>query len=204
MSKRFLVLLTIACVLLSLASAYAQTTATIRGRVADPQDAIVVGATVVARNVATGIEQRTTTTSDGVYTIPALASGTYNVRVEAPNFAIAETKAVALQVGDTRDVNFRLKVGGATQVIEVTGEAPLVETSKTEGSTVLNSTDIARLPALSGTAPRLCREHERLCLASCWCTRRAYRFHRRQRRPGGTRAVQQPQQPVQRGRRQHE
>ncbi len=153
MSKRFLVLLTIACVLLSLASAYAQTTATIRGRVVDPQDAIVVGATVVARNVATGIEQRTTTTSDGLYTVPALPSGTYDVRVEAPNFAIAETKAVMLQVGDTRDVNFRLKVGGATQVIEVTGEAPLVESTKTEGSTVLNNTDIARLPALSGTAP---------------------------------------------------
>ena len=115
MSKRFLVLLTIACVLLPLATVYAQTTAAIRGRVADPQDAIVVGATVVARNVATGIEQRTTTTSDGVYTIPALASDTYNVRVEAPNFATAETKAVALQVGDTRDVNFRLNHGAGSR-----------------------------------------------------------------------------------------
>jgi len=149
MPKRFLLSLTIACLLLPLATAYAQTTATIRGRVADPQDAIVVGATVVALNEATGIEQRTTTTSDGLYTIPALPSGTYDVRVEAANFAKGESKGVKLQVGDTRDVNFKLRVATATSVVEVTGEAPLVETTKTEGSTVLNSTDIARLPALS-------------------------------------------------------
>jgi len=153
MSKRFLVLLTIATILLLLACANGQTTATIRGRVVDPQDAIVVGASVVARNVATGIENRTTTTSDGLYTIPSLATGTYEVRVEAPNFAKAETKGITLLVGDTRDVNFRLKVGGATQVVEVTGEAPLVESTKTDGSTVINDVDMSRLPVETNTAP---------------------------------------------------
>lgn len=153
MSKRLAVLLTIAGLLLPVVTVYAQTTATLRGRVTDPQDAIVVGATVVALNEATGIEQRTTTTSDGVYTIPALTSGTYDVRVEAPNFSKAETKSVKLQVGDTRDVNFKLQIAGKNVVVEVSGQAPLVETTRTEGSTVLNNTDIARLPALSGTAP---------------------------------------------------
>jgi len=149
MPKRFLLSLTIACLLLPLATAYAQTTATIRGRVADPQDAIVVGVKVVARNVDTGIERETKTTSDGLFVIPFLASGTYDVRVEAPNFAKAEARGVKLEVGDTRDVNFKLKVGAANQVVEVTGEAPLVEATKTEGSTVVNSADMARLPVQS-------------------------------------------------------
>ncbi|MFZ3214124.1 MAG: carboxypeptidase regulatory-like domain-containing protein [Terriglobales bacterium] len=153
MPKRFLLSLTVACFLLPLAAAHAQTTATIRGRVADPQDAIMVGVKVVARNVNTGIERETKTTSDGLYVIPFLQTGTYDVRVEAPNFAKAETKGVNLDVGDTRDANFKLKVGAATQVVEVTGEAPLVESTKTEGSTVINDTDVARLPTESNTAP---------------------------------------------------
>src|SRR5919197_1507627 len=104
MSKRLVVLLTMAFLLAPLAMVYAQATATIRGRVSDPQDAVMVGVRVVARNVATGIERDTTTTSDGVYVIPFLPSGTYNVRAEAPNFAKAETPGVKLQVGETRDV----------------------------------------------------------------------------------------------------
>jgi len=152
MAKRSLVLLTITCLLLPLA-AYAQTTATIRGRVSDPQDAIVVGVKVVAHNVDTGINRETKTTSDGLYVIPFLASGTYNVLVEAPNFAKAETKGIKLEVGDSRDVNFRLRVGATTQVVEVTGQAPLVETTKTEGSSVIGDREIQRLPAQAGSAP---------------------------------------------------
>jgi len=148
MPKRLVVALTIACLFLPVA-AYAQTTATIRGRVVDPQDAVVVGGKVVAHNVDTGIDRDTKTTSDGLYAIPFLPSGTYDVHVIAPNFAMAEAKGVKLEVGDTRDINFKLRVAGKTEVVEVTGEAPLIETTKTEGSTVLNSTDIARLPALS-------------------------------------------------------
>jgi len=153
MTKRSLILLTIACLLLPLAAVYAQTTATIRGRVVDPQDAIIVGVKVAAKNVETGIDHRTTTTSDGLYVIPLLASGVYDVRVEAPNFAKAEAKGIKLQVGESRDVNFKLQIAGKTEVVEVTGQAPLVETNKTEGSTVINDTDISRLPALTVTAP---------------------------------------------------
>jgi len=154
MTKRFLVLLTVACLLFPLAAAFGQaTTATIRGRVTDPQGAVVVGATVVAHDLATGLDHRTTTTSDGGYVIPLLPIGNYDVRVEAPNFARAETRGITLLVGEVRDVNFQLKLGGTTQVVEVTGQAPLVETAKTEGSSVLNDKDITRLPALSGTAP---------------------------------------------------
>ena len=140
MSKRCLALLAIVYFFLPLCGLYAQT-ATIRGRVSDPQDAILVGVTIVARNVATGIERNTKTTSDGLYVIPFLPSGTYDVRVEAPNFAKAETKGVKLEVGDVRDVNFRLQIAGATQVVEVTGAAPLIETTKTDVSTVINDTE---------------------------------------------------------------
>ena len=149
MPRRLVLLLTVGCLLFPFTTAHAQTTATIRGRVTDPQDAIMVGAKVVARNVATGLEEATTTTSDGLYVIPSLPAGTYDVRVEAAKFAKAETKGIILDVGSTRDVNFKLRVSSATEVVEVTGEAPLVETTKTEGSTVVNDEDMARLPVQS-------------------------------------------------------
>ncbi len=128
---------------------YAQspsTTGTILGTVLDPQGAAVPKATVVAKNLDTGIERTTTTTSDGLYRIPNLSPGVYEIRVEATGFAKAEAKGVKLQVGDQQDVNFKLALAGVTEVVRVTAEAPLIQSTKTDVSVTVNDSDMARLP----------------------------------------------------------
>src|SRR5713101_7966645 len=121
--------------------AYAQSasTATIVGVVVDAaQGASIPNAAVTATNVATRIAFSTKTTSTGDYTITLLPPGTYDVKVEAQGFAVAETKGFKLNVGDQRDLNFKLPVAGTTTTVEVTGVAPLIETTKTAVSSTVD------------------------------------------------------------------
>src|SRR5215469_4518456 len=132
-------------------------TATITGTVVDQQGGVISGATVVARKVDTGIERTTKTTSDGLYRFDSLAPGVYDVRIEMRGFARTEATAVRLQVGEQRDVNFTLSASGATEKVTVTA-SPLVETTKTDVSTVVDEKQVATLPTttsfngLSGVA----------------------------------------------------
>jgi len=131
----------------SIAVSYAQTaTATIVGTVLDPQGAVVANANIVARNVDTGIERSTKSTSEGLYRFGNLPPGVYDVRVEAQGFAKAEAKAVKLQVGEQRDVNFGLLVSGATATVDITAGEALVETGKTDVSNVIDSKQVETLP----------------------------------------------------------
>jgi hypothetical protein len=82
--------------------------ATLNGTVLDTSGAVVPGATVVATNVATGVETRTTTTSAGAYTLPYLPAGTYTLRVSAPGFRTATQENVILRVGQTQTLNITL------------------------------------------------------------------------------------------------
>src|SRR5258707_13644532 len=133
-SRSCLVLLS--CLFLAF-GAFAQSaaTATIVGHVQDPQGAVVANAKVTATNVATNVGRTVGTTSAGDYTIPNLTPGVYTVKVEATTFAPAEAKQFKLNVGEQRDLNFKLVPAGATTSLEVTAEAPLLETTKTEVST---------------------------------------------------------------------
>jgi len=120
--------------------------ATITGRALDPKDASVPGATVTATNVETGMTRTTQTTSDGLYRFDNLPSGIYDLSIEAQSFATTQAKSVKLQVGEHRDINFNLKLAGQTQSVLVTTELPLVETTKTDVSTVIDDKDVASLP----------------------------------------------------------
>jgi Carboxypeptidase regulatory-like domain/TonB dependent receptor len=129
---------------------HAQTASgTILGRVVDPKDLVIPGAAVVARKVDTGIERTTVTTVEGLYRFDNLPPGFYDVRVEAQNFARAEAKAVKLQVGEQRDVNFRLALAGTVERVAVSSEIPLVETSKTDVSSVIDDKQVPGLPVTS-------------------------------------------------------
>src|SRR6266851_5307626 len=147
-TRRITSLLMLAALLTSsIAVSYAQTaTATIVGTVLDPQSGVVANATVVARNVDTGIERTTQTTSEGLYRFGNLPPGVYDVRVDAQGFSKAEAKAVKLQVGEQRDVNFALVVPGTTATVDITASDALVETGKTDVSSVIDSKQVATLP----------------------------------------------------------
>jgi hypothetical protein len=148
MTRRTMSLLMLTVMLVSAVPAsYAQTaTATIVGDVIDPQGAVVANATVVARNVETGIERTTKSTSEGLYRFGNLPPGVYDLSVEAQGFAKAGAKAVKLQVGEQRDVNFSLVVSGTTATVDITAAEPLVETGKTDVSSVIDSKQVATLP----------------------------------------------------------
>src|SRR5712691_9195025 len=124
--------------------------ATIVGVVTDSQGAVVPNATVTATNTATGIVSSTKTTNSGNYVIPNLSASTYDVRVEATSFSPHVAKGVKLNVGDQRDLNFKLAAGSTSQTIEVTSETPLVESTKTDVSSSVTDLDMERLPTFAG------------------------------------------------------
>jgi len=120
--------------------------ATITGRALDPKGASVFNAVVMATNTETGITRTTQTTSDGLYRFENLAPGIYNVAIDASGFSRAEAKSVKLQIGEQRDVNFNLELAGQKQSVVVTSELPLVETTKTDVSTVIDDKAVGNLP----------------------------------------------------------
>src|SRR5437764_757507 len=79
--------LSLAACWLSATAAFAQTDrGTITGTVQDPANAVIAGAVVVGKNLATGSTSQTTTTSTGNFTLPALPAGIYEVTADAPGF----------------------------------------------------------------------------------------------------------------------
>jgi hypothetical protein len=138
------------CLPLVLANAQSASTATIVGTVVDPQGAVIVDAKITATNQATGIARTVNTTSAGNYTIPNLSPGSYDVRVDAKGFSAGSAKDVRLNVGDQRDLGFKLTLAGSTESVEVTTTAPLIESTKTDVSSSVTSLDMERLPTISG------------------------------------------------------
>jgi hypothetical protein len=77
---------------------------------------------------------------------------TYDIKVQAPGFAVGEAKGIKLNVGDQQDLNFKLALAGTSQTVVATVEAPLIETTKTDVSTSVTDVDMRRLPTLNGAA----------------------------------------------------
>jgi len=146
----FCVLALLCCCVATVASAQSATSATIVGQVVDPQGAMVPDAKVTATNQDTGIGRSVNTTSSGNYTIPNLQPGSYTIKVEAKGFKPGEVKDVKLNLGDQKDLGFKLGVAGSTESVEVTTTAPLIETTKTDVSTSVTSMDMERLPTIGG------------------------------------------------------
>jgi hypothetical protein len=144
-------LLALLCCLVSVtATAQSASTATIVGTVVDPQGAVVPAAKVTATNQGTGISRTATTTSSGNYVIPNLAPGTYTVKVSAKGFSEGSVKDITVNLGDQRDLGFKVNVAGSNESIEVTTTAPLIETTKTDVSSSVTSLDMERLPTIGG------------------------------------------------------
>ncbi|HEX5731633.1 MAG TPA: TonB-dependent receptor [Blastocatellia bacterium] len=143
-----LLILSISLVIPALAQV---TTADITGRVVDAQGNAVVGATVTVRNTGTGLSRTATTGDEGDYTITQLPPGVYEITVEASGFSRALQKDYELNVGTKPTLNFELKPGGVTETVEVTGDAPLIETTKSEIGGVVTPLEVQNLPLLNRT-----------------------------------------------------
>jgi outer membrane receptor protein involved in Fe transport len=118
----------------------------INGTVTDPSGGLIVGAKVTAKNAGTGMVRETNTTDAGLYNLPALPVGAYNISVEQSGFKTSLREGVQLTVGSAATLNIHLEVGTTTETVEVSAEAPVVETTKTQSSTAVSSRQIQELP----------------------------------------------------------
>ena len=125
MNKMARVLL--ACALMLPAPALAQqTTGRIAGRVVDDQDAGIAGATVTATRADTGFIREVTSDENGLYRLPALPVGRYEVAAERQGLARFARGGIVVNIGRTTDLDIILRVAALTETITVTAEAPLV------------------------------------------------------------------------------
>src|ERR1700694_3683490 len=115
---------------LSIASAaFAQVeSGTINGVILDNSGAVISGASVTITNTATGQARTTVTNTSGEYSVPFLAPGTYDVEVSKDGFANIIQRGLILQVDQTLGIKFALKPGSVQQSVEVSGQAPPLQT----------------------------------------------------------------------------
>src|SRR5215470_6134680 len=125
---------------------YAQVAgATLSGSITDPSESALPGARVSIMNVATGVEQTVASDSAGFYVVPNLVPGQYQLTVSAKGF-VTSTAALTLTVGANQSLDFRMKIGAATEQVEVNTEAPAVQLTSSDLSTVANATTVRELP----------------------------------------------------------
>ena len=119
--------------------------ASLDGVVTDAQNKAVVNATVAILNPATGISRTMVTNGEGLYSFALLQPASYSVSVTAPGFKKAEM-AVTLDMDKKGRGDFKLQVGAATEQVEVTTEAPLVDTETSAVGDVIDNQNVIDLP----------------------------------------------------------
>src|SRR5258708_6323956 len=119
--------LTAAVFFIAAGSLFAQATSAISGRVVDQEGAVLPGVTVVVTNTATGAARDTVTNGEGLYSIPALNPGIYNVRAELAGFARQVRERVEVLTGANMSVELTLGIASVAESITVSGQSPLVE-----------------------------------------------------------------------------
>jgi hypothetical protein len=133
---------------LSCGSAYAQVaaTATLHGRVLDPQGAVVAGARVSLRQAGGGTTRETSSDPRGTFVVPDLPPGSYVLRVGTDTFAARELPPLTLQVGQNAEVTVRLEAAARTETVDVAADALSVRDVSSVVQGVIPSRAIERLP----------------------------------------------------------
>lgn len=147
---RNIVLFSLLGVLLSAAALAQEFRASIQGRITDATGAAVPGALVQATNVATNVSASTTTNETGDYTLLYLAPGQYEVSAEAKGFKKLLRQGVEARVGDKLTLNLVLEVGQVQETVNVSADAPLLETASASAGQVIDGRRISELPLSDG------------------------------------------------------
>jgi hypothetical protein len=119
---------------------------TITGTITDQQGAAVPNAKITIMNDATGVAYETVSNDTGNYTRPTLTPGTYSVTAVAAGFQKTQQGNVLVNPGEAIAVNLALRVGNASETIEVTAAAPLLQTESPAMTENLNSAQVSELP----------------------------------------------------------
>lgn len=122
------------------------TTATLTGVVTDETGAVVPGAQVTVTDTATGARRLVTADGAGRFQAPQLPPGPYEVIVTLPGFETLVRRGITLAIGQEANLTLAMKVGAVTEQVTVTGEAPIVDTSTSSVSGVVEEKRIEELP----------------------------------------------------------
>jgi Carboxypeptidase regulatory-like domain len=142
-------ILILAVVLGPIRGAGQEVTATINGTITDPAGSVIANADVTATDVDRGTVWTTKTNQQGFYNLTRLPVGRYIVRVSASGFRAAEETTPDLQLNQIAAVNVQLVVGKNNETVQVTSEAPLLQTESSEVSTVIDAQANVDLPLAS-------------------------------------------------------
>jgi hypothetical protein len=135
------------CILLPVAALAQSTTAgAIGGTVSDQRKAVVPNATITVQNLATQEKKTGTTDSFGEFRITTLSPGQYEVTVEAPSFAPYRASGLIVEIGRVTELQVGMKPGAAVETVQVTDEAPTVNTVQPDFASNIDNTTIENLP----------------------------------------------------------
>jgi hypothetical protein len=151
MTKRISInflMLAMFCLLLGIGQIFAQSTVSggISGTVTDPQGALIAGATVTVTNIGTNNVVTETTNDDGGYRVNNLQPGKYKVEVAMTGFANAIVPEITVEVGTSTPADVQLSVGSTTTTIDITADAPVINTNDNANAVNVNQTSINELP----------------------------------------------------------
>ena len=122
------------------------TTGSIEGSVTDATGAVVPDAKITATNLQTGLVREVTTNAEGLYRLQSLPVGDYDVMIEKQGFATLKRASVKVQVGQKVPLDVQVGAAGASETVNITSEAPIVETTRTQVSSTVNDRAITNLP----------------------------------------------------------
>jgi hypothetical protein len=122
------------------------TSGSITGDVKDPNGAVLAGATVTATNLEKGTKQSVQADSNGHYEIPGLAPAAYSVSAEQKGLQTLVQKNVVVNVGQTVTLDFRMKVSGVAESVEVTSAPPSIDTQQGGQENVITQQYVEDLP----------------------------------------------------------
>jgi len=138
--------LVVVCLLFPTMLAAQGATGRILGRVEDPSGAVLSGVKVTLTNQATGVSREAQTNDSGDYSFVNVVPGTYQATFELKGFKKNLQKDLILDVNQVLTLNSVLQIGGTQEVVDVTSEAPQVDTTSTQLGAVINDRSVNELP----------------------------------------------------------
>src|SRR4029077_12771337 len=118
----------------------------ILGRVADPSGAVLAGVRVTLVNQATGVSQESVSSDNGDYTFPQVPVGVYRLEFDQTGFKKNVRRDVNVDLNQVVTLNMVMQIGEAKETVDVTSEAPLVDTSSTQLGAIMDAQQVPNLP----------------------------------------------------------
>jgi Carboxypeptidase regulatory-like domain len=151
MSRRTLSLKLVVCLLWlacgPAAVAYAQSaTGSIEGTIVDQSGAVMPGVTVTVRQTATGTTRSVMTDDNGLFRVPLLPVGVYEITADLSGFSSRKQPDVTLNIGQTVTLKIEMAVSGVAETVNVSGGTPVLETSRTQVSDTITEVAVQNLP----------------------------------------------------------